>query len=82
MVGFGFPDSNGLQHGSFGDKPLTTSVGRPAGRVEQCQALHALPYMERAVVGALMTRRYAPATLSGKPLAVRYVFHVKLVMPR
>lgn len=52
------------------------------GRLEQCQALRPLPYMERAVVEALMTRRYSPATLNGRPLAVRYVFHVKLVMPQ
>jgi protein TonB len=53
-----------------------------AGRLEQCQTLQSLPFMERAVVEALMTRRYTPATLNGRPLAVRYVFHVKLVMPR
>jgi periplasmic protein TonB len=52
------------------------------GRLQQCRAIHPLPYMERAVVDALMTRRYMPATLHGRPLAVRYVFQVKLVMPK
>ncbi|HEY8210633.1 MAG TPA: energy transducer TonB [Myxococcaceae bacterium] len=53
-----------------------------AGRLEQCQVIRPLPYMERSVVDALRTRRYDPATLNGRPLAVRYVFHIKLVMPR
>ena len=53
-----------------------------AGRLEHCQVIRSLPHMERAVVEALMTRRYTPATLDGRPLPVRYVFHVKLVMPR
>ncbi|HYV47984.1 MAG TPA: energy transducer TonB [Myxococcaceae bacterium] len=52
------------------------------GRLQQCHALQSLPYMERAVVDALMTRRYTPATLHGHALPVRYVFNVKLVMPK
>lgn len=51
------------------------------GRLEQCSVIRSLPHMERAVVEALMTRRYAPATLGGRPLAVRYVFHVRLELP-
>jgi len=52
------------------------------GRLQQCRVLRSLPYMERAVVEALMTRRYTPATLHGRPLPVRYTIQVKLVMPR
>jgi protein TonB len=51
------------------------------GRLEHCRVIRPLPYMERAVVEALMTRRYTPATLNGRPLAVRYTFHVQLSMP-
>ncbi|HZN92538.1 MAG TPA: energy transducer TonB [Myxococcales bacterium] len=52
-----------------------------SGRLEHCSVIQSLPYMERAVVEALMTRRYSPATLGGKQLAVRYFFRVKLELP-
>ena len=52
------------------------------GRLQQCRVIRPQPYMDRAVVEALMTRRYTPATLHGRALAVRYTVQVKLVMPR
>jgi protein TonB len=52
------------------------------GRLRECQALNPVPYMERAVVEALMTRRYSPARDHGAPVEVFYTFRVKLEMPR
>ena len=51
------------------------------GRLERCQIIQSLPYMERAVLDALATRRYAPATVAGMPLPVLYGFKVRLVLP-
>lgn len=52
------------------------------GRVFGCRVLRSLPYMDRAVVEALEKRRYAPATLGGRPVEVDYTFRVRLTLPR
>lgn len=51
------------------------------GTVRDCAVEKPLPYMEGAVVKALTSRRYIPAKLLGEPVAVQYLFHVKLVLP-
>jgi periplasmic protein TonB len=51
------------------------------GQVYDCRVLKSLPFMDRAVVEALEKRRYKPATLGGKPIAVDYTFRIKLTLP-
>jgi TonB family protein len=48
------------------------------GAVTNCLVLKSLPYMDQAILDALMSRRYAPATMNGEPVAVRYVFNVDM----
>jgi serine/threonine-protein kinase len=38
--------------------------------------------MNEAVVQALQSRTYKPITLQGTPVAVDYVFNIRLVAPR
>lgn len=52
------------------------------GRVQNCQVLKSLPFMDAAVVSALERRRYKPATLNGTPIEVDYVFRLNLRLPR
>ncbi len=52
------------------------------GRVENCRVLKGLPHMNEAVVEALQSRVYQPITLQGRPVAVDYVFNIRLVLPR
>jgi len=51
------------------------------GRVERCNVLKTLPFLEEAVLENLYSSRYAPVTFQGKPVAVGYTFNVKLVPP-
>ena len=50
------------------------------GTLENCRILKSLPYMDKAVLEALATRKYTPVLLEGKPVAVEYVFAIKLVL--
>ena len=50
------------------------------GLLENCKILKSLPYMDKAVLDALSSRRYKPVLLGGKPVAVEYVFDIKLVL--
>ncbi len=50
------------------------------GLLENCKILKSLPYMDKAVLEALSSRRYKPVLLDGKPVAVEYVFDIKLVL--
>ncbi len=52
------------------------------GKVENCRVIKGLPHMNEAVVQALQSRTYKPITLQGKPVAVDYVFNIRLVAPR
>ena len=52
------------------------------GVVRGCRVLKGLPFMDRAVVENLERRRYRPATRGGQPLSVRYVFTIRLDLPR
>ncbi|WP_257456138.1 protein kinase domain-containing protein [Archangium lipolyticum] len=52
------------------------------GRVDNCRVIKGLPHMNEAVVASLQSRLYKPIALEGKPVAVDYVFTVRLVAPR
>jgi serine/threonine-protein kinase len=52
------------------------------GRVQNCRVLKSLPLMEQAVLEALKSRVYKPILYKGQPVAVDYVFNIKLQMPR
>jgi len=52
------------------------------GALHNCRIIKPLPFMERAVLDALATRRYKPVTFQGKPITCDYVFNIKLVMPK
>ena len=52
-----------------------------SGTVRDCRVLQTVPFMEEAVVNALVTRRYSPVTQDGVAIDVAYVFRVHLVMP-
>ena len=45
-----------------------------------CRVVKTLPHMERAVLSALAARRYRPVLRDGRPIAVDYVFNVRLVL--
>ena len=51
------------------------------GYLSNCRIIKPLPYMEKAVLDALSTRRYKPVTFQGRPITCDYVFNIKLVMP-
>ena len=50
------------------------------GSLENCRIIQSLPSMDRAVLDALATRRYKPIVFEGKPVAVEYIFDIKLVL--
>jgi serine/threonine-protein kinase len=52
------------------------------GRVENCRVIKGLPHMNEAVVQSLQSRVYKPILLHGTPVAVDYVFNIRLVAPR
>ncbi|HZH04777.1 MAG TPA: energy transducer TonB, partial [Myxococcaceae bacterium] len=51
------------------------------GTLRDCRVIKPLPHMERAVLDALASRRYTPVTFQGRPVAVDYVFNIRLVLP-
>lgn len=51
------------------------------GSIHNCRIIKPLPFMEKAVLDALSTRRYKPVTFQGRPITCDYVFNIKLVMP-
>jgi protein TonB len=54
-----------------------------AGTVRDCKIVQGLPYMEGAVVDALLHRRYTPARLrGGEPVEVEYTFRIRLQLVR
>lgn len=52
------------------------------GQVRNCKVLKGLPYMDSAVVHALLARKYKPATHEGKPVDVYYTFTIRLKLPQ
>jgi hypothetical protein len=54
-----------------------------AGVVRNCRVLEGLPYMNDAVVDALLRRRYSPARLgNGTAVDVEYTFRIRLKLVR
>jgi protein TonB len=51
------------------------------GTVRDCRVAKSLPFMDREVIQALERRRYLPATLGGRPVAVDYTFKIELRLP-
>lgn len=64
----------------FGGFPKGAVVARciitTQGSVTDCQPIQGLRGLEEGVIRTLSTWRYEPATLNGKPVAVRYVFDI------
>lgn len=55
---------------------ITTS-----GTVQNCRVIKPVPLMEQAVLSSLTSRKYSPITFQGRPVAVDYVFTIRLVLP-
>jgi len=53
-----------------------------AGQVQNCKVLKGLPYMDSAVLRALQSRKYKPATAEGRPVDVYYTFTIRLKLPQ
>jgi protein TonB len=51
------------------------------GTLTDCRVLQSLPAMDRAVLEAMDTWRYAPATREGRAVAIEHVFTIRLVLP-
>ena len=51
------------------------------GIVKECRVTQSLPFMDRAVVDALLKRRYTPAIYQGQPIEVDYTFTIRLKLP-
>jgi serine/threonine-protein kinase len=52
-----------------------------AGAVQNCRVIKAVPLMRDAVLESLQSRKYSPITYQGNPVAVDYVFNIRLVLP-
>jgi protein TonB len=52
------------------------------GKLENCRIIKPIAHMEKAVLDALATWRYTPVTFQGRPVAVDYVFNIRLVIPK
>ncbi len=52
------------------------------GKLEKCRIIKPLPHMDNAVLDALYASRYKPVTFQGRPVAVDYVFNLRLQLPR
>ena len=60
-------------------KCLVTTLGV----VRDCRVIQGLPYMDGAVVDALLRRRYTPARLAdGSAIEVEYTFRIRLRLVR
>jgi protein TonB len=48
------------------------------GTLQSCRIVKGLPYMDKALLDALASRRYSPVMYQGRPVAVEHVFSVRL----
>jgi protein TonB len=48
------------------------------GTLRNCRIIKGLPYLDKAMLDMLATRRYAPVVYQGKPVSVEYVFNLKV----
>lgn len=51
------------------------------GSVQNCRVIKPVPLMQQAVLDSLTSRKYSPITYQGHPVAVDYVFTIRLVLP-
>ena len=51
------------------------------GRIKNCKIIQSLSAMDAPVLEALESRRYTPVLFKGQPVAVDYVFRIKLARP-
>lgn len=51
------------------------------GRVRNCRIVKGLPFLDAEVIRSLEQRRYAPATIGGRPVEVDYRFQVQMKLP-
>jgi len=51
------------------------------GQVRACKVIKGLPFMNAAVVDALVQRKYKPAMAQGKAVDVYYTFNIRLKLP-
>jgi serine/threonine-protein kinase len=51
------------------------------GNVQNCRTVKGLPHMEQAVIQALESRTYKPIIYQGQPVAVDYLFRIRLTLP-
>jgi protein TonB len=52
-----------------------------SGALQNCQIIKGLPHMDQVTLAAISARRYTPVMLQGHPVAVDYVFTIRLVLP-
>jgi hypothetical protein len=48
------------------------------GALRNCRIIKGLPYLDKAMLDMLATRRYSPVLYQGKPVSVEYVFNLKV----
>jgi tRNA A-37 threonylcarbamoyl transferase component Bud32 len=53
----------------------------PEGTLRNCRIIKGLPYLDKAMLDMLATRRYSPVLYQGKPVSVEYVFNLKVAAP-
>jgi len=51
------------------------------GTVRNCRIIKGLPFLDKATLDTLATRRYSPVIYQGKPVSVEYVFNLKVAPP-
>ncbi|HVY47870.1 MAG TPA: energy transducer TonB, partial [Minicystis sp.] len=62
-------------------KVIVKCVVTTSGALTGCRIVKGLPYMDQAVLAAMATQRYTPVLSNGQPVAVEYVFTLRLVLP-
>lgn len=70
-----------IDHGVGGLMQVKCIITRE-GILEACRVLSPVPFMESAVLQALLRNRYTPVTFRGVPVAVDYTFTFKLALPK
>jgi len=61
---------------------IAKCVVTTSGALTGCRIVKGVAHMDQAVLNALSASKYQPALLQGKPVAVDYVFTMRLVLPR
>jgi serine/threonine-protein kinase len=51
------------------------------GTLRNCRIIKGLPFLDKAALDVLATRRYSPVTYQGKAVSVEYVFNLKVAPP-